>query len=95
MNEKDKHYFKANCKFGTKPLKYGAFHHGIQRAYMKFFEEFNQNEGNFYSMFESFKKEVLVENGISIQKMREAYNAQMNNLWNGGYSEVENLTFRQ
>jgi len=29
MNEKDKHFFKTSCKFGTTPLKFGVFHHGI------------------------------------------------------------------
>ena len=42
MNEKDKHYFKVGCKFGKKPLEQNQFHHGIQRAYMKHFDEFNQ-----------------------------------------------------
>ena len=41
MNEKDKHYFKSSCKFGNLPLKYGVYHHGIQRAYMKFLDEVN------------------------------------------------------
>ena len=32
MNDIDKKEFLAGCKFGTKPLLYEQFHHGILRA---------------------------------------------------------------
>jgi hypothetical protein len=55
MNEKDKHYFKTGCKFGTKPLEYKQFHHGIQRTHMKIIDEYNQHSGSSKELFTDFK----------------------------------------
>lgn len=55
----DKEEFRANCKFGTKPLKLGDFHHGLYRAYMKFLEDYNSVENTPLNIFEDFEEKIL------------------------------------
>ena len=58
MSATDKKLFAANCKFGSKPLRNGQFHPGIERAKMKLIEELNQKSEKDYldSYFEGIAK---------------------------------------
>lgn len=56
MKEVDRHLFKTGCKFGSKELQFGQFHHGIQRSYMKYLEGFNQDSD--INIFEPIKESL-------------------------------------